>query len=470
VDPLERRDLLSAVLSTDGTLLVTGTDGPDEFTIRLGAEPNKLNVQDGNTTLFIFPLDRVKTLNVQLGGGDDTVNLDTTPGLVAGGELSLHIDGGAGNDSILVFGSPAAGAVDEKLTVGPEAGSGVLISRIGSAPAQTVQFAALEALVDTSTAASLTLAGSDARNVVELTAGPLAGGVTPTATARFFDVVPCVSAMTQSAPSQPAASAPLTVQDAAGQLTGSNTPAAPAGGVSTPAAAAIDPHDPAARREAKRLAKEAKRQAKLLAKQAKRRELEQKRASAALKKRGAAAPVSAALTPAPAPTQEQLDITVTHVAVHFANKAAVIVDTGGGDDRVDVNLSGATPAGLVSLTVDGGAGADRIAQTAAPSGLALLHPNVETTVGTRDFVLMTDCPPVVVPPIPQSPPPTPGPAGGGSGGVGSGSGDSTSSRDADSKSSKDKDDKNASKDKDSDDKDEKDDSEKSHDSNASNGD
>src|SRR6266576_6596899 len=44
VDPLERRDLLSAVLSTDGTLLVTGTDGPNEFTIRLGAEPNKLNV------------------------------------------------------------------------------------------------------------------------------------------------------------------------------------------------------------------------------------------------------------------------------------------------------------------------------------------------------------------------------------------------------------------------------------------
>src|SRR5205807_2411334 len=204
------------------------------------------------------------------------------------------------NDSLLVFGSPAAGAVDERLTVGPDADSGTLVSRTASAPAQTVQFAALEALVDTSTAASLTLAGSDARNVVELTSGPLAGGVTQTATARFFDVVPCQSATM----TQPAAPQPVTVQDAAGQLAGSHTaapPAAPAAAAPTPAA--VDPRDPAARREAKRLAKEAKRQAKLLAKEAKRRAQESKRAAAALKKRGGAksAPAAAPPTPAPAP-------------------------------------------------------------------------------------------------------------------------------------------------------------------------
>ena len=132
VDPLEGRLLLTAVLSTDGTLQVTGSDGPDQITVRRGGEPNKLNVQDGNATLFVFPLDRVKTLDIRLGNGDDTVNVDTTPGLIATGDLTIHVDGGAGNDSLLIFGSPAAGAVHEALTVGPEAGGGTLVASTGA--------------------------------------------------------------------------------------------------------------------------------------------------------------------------------------------------------------------------------------------------------------------------------------------------------------------------------------------------
>lgn len=387
IDPLERRCLLAASLAADGTLEVIGTDGPDAITLRLGAGANHLNVQEGTTTLFVFLLDRITSVSVKLGAGDDTLNLDTGPGLLSGaaGELPIRFEGGDGTDALRVFGAPAGGGVSEILTIGPAAGAGTLTSRAAAGFAQSVQFAGVESFVDTSAAALFTVAGTDGSNLVELTSGPPAGGVTPTGTVRFSDVSP-VSATASVGPNSTTTTSDSGRADvaAAGSVSGALTPIS--------------------RKEAKRQAKEAKREAQKLAKEAKRLAREQKRAEGVRNRKGAAGPVAVPAQPA-APQTESFRIDRIHFPIHFANKAAVTIEARGGDDRIDLNFAGAAPAGLASLTIDGGAGADRLYEQSAPVGVAVLRVNVEATSTTRDFTLVTDRPPVVEPPIPDAPPP-----------------------------------------------------------------
>lgn len=386
VDVLERRCLLAASLAADGTLQVTGTDGPDVVTLRLGASANHLNVQEGTTTLFVFLLDRVNSVSVRLGGGNDTLNLDTGPGLLLGarGEMPIVIDGEGGTDALHVFGAPAGGNVNEVLTVGPAAGSGMLASRVAAGPTQSVRFGSVESFVDTSAAVMFTAVGNDGQNVVELTSGPLAGGVTPTGTVRFLDVAPTPApAFTGSSPTKIAnESAPMAVGR------GSSASIAPL-----------------SRRDARRQGKEAKREAQKLAKEAKRLARAQKRAERLQKRKGAPAPAAALPQPA-GRRSEAFQIDRDHVAVHFANKAAITIEAKGGDDRIDLNIAGATPAGLASLTIDGGAGADRLYEQAVPVGVAVLRANIEATPTTRDYTLIADRPPLVEPPIPDAPPPS----------------------------------------------------------------
>ena len=273
------------------------------------------------------------------------LNLDTTPGLVTGffggapGEMDIAVTGGAGVDSLLVFGAPAGGPVHQIISLGPDAGSGAHVSRAGDpdGPAQALKFTGIESAADTSITASLTVVGNDGVNVVELTGGPLAGGITPTGTVRFHDATPA------SAAPQNAAAAPATD--------------APAPAAATPATAAVDPADPASRREARRLAKQAKLDAKRRAKAAKlearRLAREQKRAEK-LARDGAAAPAAAAAAPT-----ETLVLDRTHTAVHFANKAAVTLDARGGNDRFDVNDASSSPGASASRDTDSSGSTDR---------------------------------------------------------------------------------------------------------------
>src|SRR5688500_12801936 len=268
---LEQRVLLAAVLTPDGTLAVTGTDGADEVTVRRGPNPADIHVQEGTAALYIYAIDRVRNVAIDLGAGDDVLHLDQANGLITGSggaEFIVGVNGGAGNDQLLVVGTPAGGPVDQVLTMGPDAGGGTLVSRTGggagAAPAQTVRFSGMEALIDTSAAASLTIVANDAngtfvggvRNVIELSAGPLAAGGVQTATARFYDVTPhgVAAASAQSPASASAQPATAGAAEAGTDASSSQSPQ-PA------AAAADDPSDPAARRRAKQAAKEARRAA-----------------------------------------------------------------------------------------------------------------------------------------------------------------------------------------------------------------
>ena len=447
---LEQRVLLAAVLTPDGTLAVTGTDGADEVTVRIGSNPADVHVQEGTAALYIYARDRVRAIAIDLGAGEDVLHLDQANGLItgtAGGEITVGVNGGAGNDTLVVVGSPATGAVDQVLTIGPDAGGGTLVSRAAGGAAQTVRFSGTETLADTSAAASLTLIANDAtgavvtglRNVIELSAGPLANGVTQTATARFYDAtlqgIGGASAQPPaSAAAQPASAGAAEPGAGTGAGTGASTSGNPA------AAAADDASDPAARRRAKLAAKqaakaakrEAQRQAKLARLEAQRRAREQRQAA----RRGGA---DAAALAAAAAGAERLAISATHLAVHFANKAAVTIQTGAADDRVEVNLP-AAPAGLRSLTVDGGTGTDRLAEVALPAGVTVQRPNVEATSAARDWVLVNPnpTPPGPGPLVPNTPepvPPPPAPVPGGGGGRDPGSSASTSSSDRDGSSS-----------------------------------
>src|SRR5687767_1348591 len=75
LDALEPRRLLAATLAADGTLQVTGTEGPDQVTLRLGAEPNQIQVQEGTISLSVFLLDRVSSVSIDLRGGDDSLSV-----------------------------------------------------------------------------------------------------------------------------------------------------------------------------------------------------------------------------------------------------------------------------------------------------------------------------------------------------------------------------------------------------------
>jgi hypothetical protein len=63
------------------------------------------------------------------------------------------------------------------------------------------------------------------------------------------------------------------------------------------------------------------------------------------------------------------------------------------------------------LTLDGGAGADRLARQSPPAGVTVRELNLESTSATSDFALAAERSVLVDPPIPAAPPPTPASAG-----------------------------------------------------------
>jgi hypothetical protein len=283
MDPLERRALLSAVLSPDGVLTVTGTAANDAFSLRLGtgATPS-VNVDDGSGALSIFRLSAVQSVKVVGDGGADTLTLDTTSGLLSAqnSSLAIRFDGGAGADTLRLTGNAAGQSVTEVVNLGtggaPDAGE--VVSRSADR-SQTVIFSGIETLADTATATSLTVNFNDSANVVEVVNGPVVSGA-QTGTIRAFDVTPC--------PTHTAAAGTTTTT-----MTAASAPAS-AAVTEAPAAATDAPmtrkERAAATREAKRLRAAARKAARAAA-----------RAARAARASGGAAPMSAAAVAAPPP-------------------------------------------------------------------------------------------------------------------------------------------------------------------------
>lgn len=376
MDLLEKRMLLSAELSADGVLSVTGTDAADAFVLRRStSSPSDLQVQEGATTLRIFRIDAVRSIQVNLGAGDDTLTIDNAAGLMAtSGELPIAFDGGAGSDTLAVVGTSAA-LPDEVLTVGPDAAGGKLIMTAGAA-SQGVSFSGVELLSDTAAASSFTVRLNDQGNLVELTGGPDVGAAA-TIMLRALDVTPCPV-------HTPAPAAATSI--------------AAASSVATDVSAATSTGD-----AADTLTQ--------VSEGGKNKRHHRKKAHKRKHRKGAAVdPTTAAVTAQPA--SQELLIGRAYVPVRFANKQRVTIETGAGDDWVSVNAA-AGAAGLQLVTVDAGSGTDHSAELARPAGVTWANAGVEQVGAVRDFVAVTECSDVAPtpapqpPPVPQSPPPVP---------------------------------------------------------------
>ncbi len=91
----------TAQISGD-TLNVTGNSAPDALALRLApGDPStlQLDVGDDGTADFAFARSQFRTVDVQAGGGDDTVRVDQSNGIFP--DTGLTFEGGNGNDTLI---------------------------------------------------------------------------------------------------------------------------------------------------------------------------------------------------------------------------------------------------------------------------------------------------------------------------------------------------------------------------------
>jgi Ca2+-binding RTX toxin-like protein len=84
------------------TLDVVGNSAPDALALRLApGDPGtlQLDVNDDGTADFAFARSQFRTVDVQAGGGDDTIRVDRSNGVFT--DTGLTLEGGNGNDTLL---------------------------------------------------------------------------------------------------------------------------------------------------------------------------------------------------------------------------------------------------------------------------------------------------------------------------------------------------------------------------------
>jgi Ca2+-binding RTX toxin-like protein len=92
LEPLETRILLALAVSVDkGTLLISGTDGPDIIAVSLSFDLIQLSVSINSAT-FSTPAADIKKINILAGAGNDRVTF------ADGIRITADIHGGDGND------------------------------------------------------------------------------------------------------------------------------------------------------------------------------------------------------------------------------------------------------------------------------------------------------------------------------------------------------------------------------------
>src|SRR4051794_19381673 len=102
-----------------GALVVTGNGGADAIALRLaGGDPTTLDVIADGSVIDSFDRSRFTTIDVQAGGGDDTLRIDESNGVFTDTE-DTTLEGEAGSDTITggssaetLVGGPGADSVD----------------------------------------------------------------------------------------------------------------------------------------------------------------------------------------------------------------------------------------------------------------------------------------------------------------------------------------------------------------------
>src|SRR3954470_6395880 len=85
-----------------GTLEVSGNAAPDTLALRLAPGDSgtlQLDVGDDGTADLAFPRSAFRTVDVQAGGGGDTIRVDQVNGLFT--DTGLTLEGGNGDDTLI---------------------------------------------------------------------------------------------------------------------------------------------------------------------------------------------------------------------------------------------------------------------------------------------------------------------------------------------------------------------------------
>jgi hypothetical protein len=106
MEPLERRQLMSAVLGADGTLSVNGSGSGDVLEVRLnnGLSPVNWQVYENGIKTAEFGISSVASISINGNGGNDAI---TVGSLAKGMSTPCSVSGGAGNDFITVNNAPS---------------------------------------------------------------------------------------------------------------------------------------------------------------------------------------------------------------------------------------------------------------------------------------------------------------------------------------------------------------------------
>jgi hypothetical protein len=193
LESLEDRNLPSISFSgpgNTGAVTVTGTQGQDQFLIRLKPGDNTtIEFSDNGGAKFTdASLAKITSITVNGLGGRDTLTLDESNGLVAtAAGLPITFDGGPGKDTLHVLGNPKT-MVTEVFTMGTATQPAMLtISATTPTASSNVSLIDVEAIVDTMTADTLTINADDQSNVIHLRNNHQVDGFT-TNTVHLVDV------------------------------------------------------------------------------------------------------------------------------------------------------------------------------------------------------------------------------------------------------------------------------------------
>jgi Ca2+-binding RTX toxin-like protein len=186
VEPVERRVLLSAAVLTNGVLTVTGTSGADTISVNFAwsgggvGDQFRTTVNGVTQTFTATPTSAVQSLVINAGDGDDTVTVKGTVQPPNGGAaLPISVDGGSGNDSILVqaLAIGGAGYGANVSATGDDGNDGITVYADGNA---TISGGTGDDVLSASTEVGLTAImnggdGNDTLDVLQATNGEVYG-------------------------------------------------------------------------------------------------------------------------------------------------------------------------------------------------------------------------------------------------------------------------------------------------------
>jgi hypothetical protein len=152
-------------------LIVEGTNGADTTTVAQTPDYTRglgtiVAVEVGGEAWLPVDFAFIEGLNILATGGDDELIVDNTHGLVLPDGNGINYDGGQGEDSLRLIGSTTVDA--SSYDVGPDPDEGMIMHELDGS-VQTVRFTGLEPLLDTVSATSLTVNGTNDGNAINYT-------------------------------------------------------------------------------------------------------------------------------------------------------------------------------------------------------------------------------------------------------------------------------------------------------------